>query len=178
MQIRFLVFTASLVLASTTAFGGPPPLDGAGVTFEDPLLDHLVGTWAVSGTIVGRPVQHRVTADWVLGHQFLRIHETSIVMANGKPDYEANPMIGYDHASERYVEHWIDVFGGRFSETLGYGTRSGDAIELVFEYPDGPFHSVLAWDSARAQWHWTMRQRDAAGKWSSFADLTLTKARQ
>jgi hypothetical protein len=44
--------------------------------------------------------------------------------------------------SERYVAHWIDVFGGRFSETLGYGKRAGDEIDFIFEYPDGPFVSV------------------------------------
>lgn len=35
------------------------------------------------------------------------------------PNYEAMVFIGYDNTSERYVVHWIDVFGGRFSETLG-----------------------------------------------------------
>ena len=54
-------------------------------------------------------------------------------------------MIGYDHTSERYVAHWMDIYGGRFSETLGYGVRSGDQIEFVFEYPDGPFHTTFRW---------------------------------
>jgi hypothetical protein len=31
--------------------------------------------------------------------------------------------LGFDHRSERYVAHWIDMFGGRASETLGFGTR-------------------------------------------------------
>jgi hypothetical protein len=34
------------------------------------------------------------------------------------------------------------AIGGRFSETLGYGTRDGNAIRFVFEYPDGPFRTT------------------------------------
>jgi hypothetical protein len=53
--------------------------------------------------------------------------------------------VGYDNTSERYVAHWLDVYGGRFSETLGYGRRSSDSIEFVFEYPAGPFHTTFSW---------------------------------
>lgn len=35
--------------------------------------------------------------------------------------------------SERYVAHWLDVFGGRFSETLGFGKREGNSIRFLFE---------------------------------------------
>ncbi len=81
---------------------------------NDPLLDKMVGHWTLSGTMVGRPATHDVDVEWVMNHQFLRIHEVD--KAGG---YEAMPMIGYDNTSERYVAHWIDVFGGRWSETLG-----------------------------------------------------------
>ncbi|HEY8226282.1 MAG TPA: hypothetical protein VIG25_13455 [Pyrinomonadaceae bacterium] len=33
--------------------------------------------------------------------------------------YEAMVFIGYDNTSERYVAHWIDIFGGRFSKDEG-----------------------------------------------------------
>src|SRR5947209_2187974 len=69
--------------------------------------------------------------------------------------YLPRPMvIGYDNISERYVAHWIDVFGGRFSETLGYGKRAGNEIDFIFEYPDGPFRTNFIWDATRGQWHW------------------------
>ena len=61
----------------------------------------------------------------VLQRQFLRVHMKDLATP---PDYEAMIFIGYDNASERYVAHWIDVFGGRISETLGYGTRAGNRI--------------------------------------------------
>ena len=46
--------------------------------------------------------------------------------------------IGYDNTSERYVVHWLDNFGGRFSETLGYGLRSGNSIKFVSSTPTVP----------------------------------------
>jgi len=55
-------------------------------------------------------------------------------------EYEAIVFISYDNMSERYVVHWIDIFGGRFSETLGYGnSRDQHSIRFVFEYATGPF---------------------------------------
>jgi hypothetical protein len=85
-------------------------------------------------------------------------------------------MVGYDNASERYVAHWTDVFGGRFSETLGYGKRSGNDIEFIFEYPDGPFHTTFRWNPEPQQWQWLMRGKsDKDGKWFEFGDMRLTR---
>src|ERR1700682_3547469 len=88
--------------------------------------------------------------------------------------YEVMAMVGYDNASERYVVHWIDVCGGRFSETLGYGHRDGNKIEFLFEYPDGPFRTTFRWDPEAKTWHWQMRQKDKTGAWTDFANLVLT----
>ena len=122
----------------------PPALDGPRVILQDPLLDKMVGNWKVGGTIRGRTVEQSVEAQWVLNHQFLQIHEKGAPDSKtAGPAYEAMVMIGYDHTSERYVAHWMDIYGGRFSETLGYGVRSGDQIEFVFEYPDGPFRTYV-----------------------------------
>ncbi len=69
----------------------------------------------------------------------------------------------------------MDVFGGRFSETLGYGTRDGNEIRFVFEYPDGPFHTTFQWNPAQGTWKWLMEQKNKAGQWAPFADLMLTR---
>jgi len=154
----------------------PPPVDGQGRTFQDPLLDKMIGTWRMTGLVAGKPTDHMVTASWILDHQFLQIHEVGARdPKTGKAEYEALPTIGYDNASERYVAHWLDVFGGRFSEALGYGKRSGDAIEFVFEYPDGPFHTMFRWEAAQKQWRWLMTQKNAQGRWVGFANLVLTR---
>jgi hypothetical protein len=110
-------------------------------------------------------------AEWVLDHQFLRLEMKDV----GTPaQYEAVCYIGYDNASERYVAHWIDIFGGRVSETLGYGKRDGTAIHLVFEYPDGPFHSDYTLDP-KTGWKIDMTQKGADGKWRDFAHYRLVK---
>ncbi len=126
---------------------------------------------------MGRAAHHEVTAEWVLNHQFLRIHEnTSVSAPSSESRYEAIWFLGYDAVSERYVLHLMDVFGARYSETLGYGTRDGNAIRFVFEYPDGPFHTTYRWSAEDDTWQWLLEQKDKAGKWTVFADLKLRRA--
>ncbi|HEX7285906.1 MAG TPA: hypothetical protein VF532_06970, partial [Candidatus Angelobacter sp.] len=91
--------------------------------------------------------------------------------------YEVHGYIGHDNASDRYVVHWIDIFGGRVSETLGYGTRSGNSIKFVFEYPDGPFHNTFTWNAGTKTWRFLMEKKDAEGKWTVFADQTASKVK-
>jgi hypothetical protein len=177
MRNSILLTVIALLFSSECSSAGEvPPVDGVGVPFEDALLDKMVGHWRLSGTVGGHSAVHTVEAKWILNHQFLLIHEIETADGGtGKPLYEAMPLIGYDHMSDRYVAHWIDVFGGRFSETLGFGVRNGDEVNLVFEYPDGPFHTDFVWDDAYHVWHWHMTQKDGTGKWSEFANFTLSR---
>jgi hypothetical protein len=145
--------------------------------WPDDLVDHMTGAWKLQGNIMGRDAHHEVRAEWVLNHQFLSIHEkTDADAPNSEHRYEASWFLGYDPVSERYVLHLLDVFGGRFSETLGYGTRDGNSIRFVFEYPDGPFHTTYRWSAQDNSWQWVMEQKDKVGKWTTFADLKLTRA--
>jgi hypothetical protein len=150
---------------------GQQPIDGAKAVLADPRLDKMVGHWTMNGELMGQPTTHTVQAKWILNHQFLEIHEWGPPdPKTAKPQYEAMPMIGYDNLSERY-----DVFGGRFSETLGYGKRVGNEIDFIFEYPDGPLRTNFIWDATRGQWHWQMTQKNTSGQWTTFADLTLSQ---
>ena len=145
--------------------------------FRDDLVEHMAGRWKVSGQIMGHDAHHQVEAEWALNHQFLRIHEkTEAGAPTSEKPYEAIWFLGYDSTSERYVLHLLDVFGGRFSETLGYGTRDGNAIRFVFEYPDGPFHTTFAWSPEKDSWQWLMTQKDKNGNWKTFGELQLTRA--
>jgi hypothetical protein len=91
-------------------------------------------------------------------------------------NYEAAIYVGYDNMSERYVVHWIDVFGGRFSETLGYGMKTDkNSIKFVFEYTDGPFHNTFTWNSEAKTWQFLMRTKDKSGRWIVFAEDMLRK---
>jgi hypothetical protein len=99
----------------------------------------------------------------------------NFVDAATPPTYEARVFIGYDCTSERYVVHWLDNFGGRFSETLGYGTRSGTEISLRFEYPDGPFINQMTYDAKTDTWHFHLTSKDSKGQWTVFADDYLSR---
>src|SRR5881394_3380340 len=147
-------------------------LDGPGHVLKDDLLDKLAGNWKSTGKIGNRAVEYQITSDWALKHQFLEVHMTD---AANPPAYEARVFIGYDNASERYVAHWIDVFGGRWSETLGFGARSGNSIKFVFEYPDSPFHNTFTWNPETKSWIFLMEQKSQTGKWGVFAEDTLRR---
>jgi len=168
-----------LVIPIALLTGLLPVSSGAQTPAEwrDDLVEHMVGTWKLEGKVMGRVAHHEVQAEWVLNHQFLRIHEKTDA---GAPDsekrYEATWFLGYDPISERYVLHLLDVFGGRYSETLGYATRDGNAIRFVFEYSDGPFHTTFRWSPGMDTWQWILEQKDKDGKWTNFADLNLTRS--
>jgi hypothetical protein len=149
----------------------------APAAWQDDLVNHLPGVWKLEGAVMGRQAHHELRAEWVLNHQFLRMHEKTAASApSGEHPYEAIWYIGYDAPSERYVVHLLDVFGARYSETLGYGAREGNSLRLVFEYPDGPFHTTYRWAPQQDTWQWLLEQRDKNGKWSTFADFKLTRA--
>lgn len=149
------------------------PVDGPNRIFKDELLENLVGDWKLLRKIGGRTGENTVRVDWVLNHQFIRIHMKDVATP---AQYEAMVFIGYDNTDQRYVAHWIDVFGGRFSETLGYGKRGGDSIKFLFEYPDGPFHNTFTWNPANKTWTFLMEQKTKDGKWSTFATDTLDRS--
>lgn len=175
------VMLLALLLLVCSA-GGQDALDGPNHIFQDTLLDRLTGSWRLTGTMLpGTPYEQKLTHDvqvqWTLNHQFLQIHEkaTESAAKNTVP-YEAIVMIGYDNTSERYVAHWMDVYGGRFSEALGYGKRSGAEIEFAFEYPDGPFHTTFSWKTASGEWKWLMRRKNKDGAWVTFGEMSLVPA--
>jgi hypothetical protein len=173
-------WTYTLLMVVVVTVASPSRLSAqAPAEWRDDLADHLVGTWNLQGSVMGRDAHHEVDAEWVLSHQFLRIHEKTEAAAPGSEQrYEAIWFLGYDPVSERYVLHLLDVFGGRFSETVGYGVRDGNAIRFVFEYPDGPFHTVFQWFPEKQTWQWLMAQKDKDGKWTTFGDLKLTRTPQ
>jgi hypothetical protein len=165
-------FSRALLLAALLS----APSNAQTTAWHDDLIDHVSGTWLLEGKIGSQTAHHEVKAEWVLDHQFLRIEEkTSASAPASERRYDAIWFLGYDAISERYVLHLLDTFGGRFSETLGYGVRDANAIRFVFEYPDGPFHNTWRWSPEQGAWQWLMEQKDKDGKWTTFADLKLTR---
>lgn len=145
--------------------------------WHDDLVEHMAGTWILEGQVMGRPAHHDLVAEWVLNHQFLSLHEkTSADAPAAERRYEALWFVGYDGVSERYVMHLLDIFGARYAETLGYGTRDGNTVRFVYEYPEGPFHSTYQWSPRDDTWQWLLEEKNKEGKWVTFADLKLTRA--
>ena len=145
-------------------------VDGPAAVFEDALLQNLVGEWDLTREIRGETHKNRVKAEWVLKHQFLQIHMKDV---NDPPAYEALVLIGYDHSDQRYVIHWLDNFGGKFS-AKGSGKRVGDSIPFEFQYPDGPFYNTFSWD-AKNTWTCLLESQDKDGKRVRFAQDTLRR---
>ena len=85
--------------------------------------------------------------------------------------------VGYDNMSERYVVHWLDIFGGRFSETLGYGKRKDrNSIRFLFESGTGPLQNTFTRNPRNGTWSMVIDQKDAKGKWTTFAHESLERA--
>jgi hypothetical protein len=156
--------------------------------FYDNLLDSLVGRWNVTGQIAGESIRHFCEADWVLNHQFLKVHFIDVEPRKPQdqrdkkehqhPPYEALVFVGYDNMSERYVVHWLDIFGGRFSESLGFGEReNNESIKFVFEYPSGPLHNTFTRNAEKDRWSVLIEQKDEKGKWSVFASEVLERTK-
>jgi len=167
MKARLALFSALL---------SPHMMAQPAADWQDDLVGRLAGSWKLEGKVMGNNAHHDVQADWVLNRQFLRIQEKTAANAPAtERSYDSIWYLGYDPISERYVLHLLDTYGARFSETLGYGTRDGNRIRFIFEYPDGPFHNTYVWNAAENSWQWVMEQKDKNGKWVPFANLKLTR---
>jgi hypothetical protein len=170
MKTRLWLIVCCFSCLSSISGAQAPP------AWQDDLAEHMTGTWKMEGQVLGKPAHHDLQVEWVLNHQFLRIHEkTSADGPSAESRYEAIWFLGYDPVSERYVLHLMDVFGTRYSETLGYGGRDGNDVRFVFEYPDGPFHTTYRWLPEKNSWEWLMEQKNKEGKWIPFADFKLTR---
>ena len=119
-------------------------------TFQDSLLEHMVGKWILHGTIAGKETTHHIAAEWVLQHQYMQFHETSHEKnSKGDAEYEAIVFIGWDQPSSRYACLWLDVTGGGglSPQAIGYAKPNGDDLAFIFKSSDGStFHTTFMYD--------------------------------
>jgi hypothetical protein len=161
---------ALIAIASLSASAQQPPR-------QDPLLDHMAGNWILQGTIAGGETTHDIEADWVLRHEYIRIHESSREKnAQGQPEYEAIVFIGWDAASSLYTCLWLDTTcgNGLAGDAIAHGKRSGDEIAFFFESKDGNVHTTFAYSKSTDTWQWIVDNEDA-GKLVPFARVKLTR---
>jgi hypothetical protein len=144
----------------------------------DPLLEHLVGTWVLRGTIAGQQVVHDVTCKWVLGAEYVEIREVSREKApNGSPEYEAIVYVGSDPKTHRYSILWLDntAFGAFAPAGTGHAMAAGDSIPFVFGGP--PTDRILntfVYKRATNTWVWHIDNEAASGR-REFARVTLSR---
>lgn len=169
MRRARVALVALALLAAPQAFAGEPASAPASLD-RSPLAD-LVGDWEMVGQVRGSAVVYAAHAEWALAGAFLRLELEDTA---SPPGYQAAVFIGWDEVSERFVCHWLDAFGARPSQTLGYGVWAGDALRLVFEYPDGPFRTTFMRVSAK-RWRVEMRTKEGRAPWQTFAEYTLAR---
>lgn len=144
---------------------------------RDPLLDRTTGSWVLKGTIAGRETTHDIESDWVLNHEYVRIHETSREKnAQGRAAYEAIVFIEWDESSNEYACLWLDSTegGGLSSQVIGHGKRSGNGIAFLFKSKAGNFHTTFAYGKGTDTWRWIMDDEES-GKLVPFARVKLTR---
>ena len=139
--------------------------------FQDEFLDKLVGHWNLTRKVRGTTEENKVEAEWVLEHQFLRLHMKDVA---SPPKYEAEVYIGFDKAGNRYVAHWMDTFGGGFS-LMGFGVRDGNSLPLIFEDADGTVRNTFTYDPATQSWTSLIVQKAKGGDWKTFAEDRLKR---
>ncbi|MBV9720105.1 MAG: hypothetical protein JOZ77_12360 [Candidatus Eremiobacteraeota bacterium] len=143
-------------------------LGAAPRSLRDPYLSLLVGTWSVDGRVAGARTHQIAVGRWVLDHNFLLLHFAG--------SYEADVYIGYDVERHRYVEHWLDIFGGSGATAVGFGTKRDDSLTIRFDYADGPFRNTMRYDALHRGWEIHYASLRGNGEWQSFGDQRLTPA--
>jgi hypothetical protein len=174
MRLDVRGFLGALGLIALLSF----PASAQTTSFQDSLLDCMVGHWVLRGTIGGQETTHDVTAEWVLGHEYLELHEVSIEKdADGRPAYEAIVFIGSDQRSGGYSCLWLDSTGGGglAAQAIGHGERSGDTIPFLFTGSSGSvFHTTFAYNWETRTWRWLMDSEEG-GKLQPFARVDLRR---
>jgi hypothetical protein len=147
---------------------------------KDPLLDRLAGNWLLQGSIAGHETTHDIESEWVLNHEYLRIHEVSREKnAQGQPAYEAIVFIEWNESSNEYRCLWLDsTGGGGLAVPAAPGKRGNDEIVFVFKNKDkdkdSGVRTTFVYSKGADTWNWLIDD-EYGGKLTSFARVKLTR---
>lgn len=169
MATRRILLLAGLLLASPLRAQAPQ---------RDSLLSHLIGRWVLRGHMAGQEVVHDVTFQWVLGGEYVEMHEVSRERTPaGAPAYEAIVYLVRDPHTQEYGSLWLDNtdYNAFDPAGVGRGAAAGDSIPFVFTAsPTDHFHNTFVYDRATDTWAWHLDNDDARGR-RPFARVTLTR---
>jgi hypothetical protein len=145
---------------------------------RDSLLDRLAGHWVLRGPMAGRDVVHDVTFQWVLGGEYLEMHEVSRRQTPaGTPDYEAIVYLVRDPHTHDYGALWLDNTDYNAFNPAGVGRAKATADSIPFLFTESStshFHTTFVYDRAADSWAWRMDNDDERGR-RPFARVTLTR---
>ena len=145
---------------------------------RDTLLARMIGHWVLRGEIAHQQVVHDVTFDWVLGGEYVEMHEISRERTPaGAPAYEAIVYLVHDPHTHEYAAQWLDNtdYGAFNPAGVGHGNAMADSIPLLFTYtPTSRFHTTFVYDRAADSWAWHMDNDDEKGR-RPFARVSLTR---
>ena len=151
---------------------------GAQSPERDSLLNHMIGRWVLRGPMAGKQVVHDVTFEWVLGGEYVAMHEISRErMPGGKPAYEAIVYLVRDPHTHDYAGLWLDNtdYNGFNPAGVGHARAAGDSIPFVFTTSSTErFHNTFVYDRKTDSWAWHLDNDDARGR-RPFARVVLTR---
>ena len=161
--LKISKFSLLLFLWFTTCYGQ---------SSQQVLLNHLQGSWYMTGTVMKKPVNYTAEGVWLLQSQFFSLHMKDVAVPSA---YEANIFIGIDSSNNQYVAHWLDSFGGAGARVVGLGPLSVDNIEIIYPYSEGNFRNIFKYDSEKDEWTLVIESEGTGGHWSVFAQYTIVR---
>ena len=145
---------------------------------SDSVFDRLAGRWVLRGVIHRQATVHDVTFSWMLGREYLQMHEVSREKnPDGTPQYEAVVLLARDPHSGEYAVEWFDNSGTSAFDPagIGRGAVAGDSIPFLFHYTAATsFHNTFVYHRSPESWEMHM-DNDSLGVRRPFARLTLTR---
>lgn len=131
--------------------------------FFDDLMDHLVGKWDVSAIVYGQKFTLDREAEWVLDHQYIRIHEKSReVIPWLKTPFERTIFIGYNRLNKRYIVYELTVHGAGGPirpEGFSYAERTGNELKTTLTNgSDMVINQRFTWEPESGTWRFHGRR--------------------
>ena len=166
---KVVIFALALLCAPAGLFGQ--------ALHPDSLFPRLIGRWVLRGTIARQQTVHDVTFEWLLGREYLQMHEVSRMPALNGTTYEAVVLFGRDPQTGVYACMWLDnTAPAAFDpQGIGRGSVAGDSVPFLFHYTaTDSFHTTFVYDRATDSWQWHM-DNDSSGVRRPFARVTLTR---
>jgi hypothetical protein len=173
-SLRILRLICCLAVVSLAVTGNAQDADAPRL-----LLEHLTGDWVLTGVLGKKPAVHDVHAEWVLNHEYIRLHESSREKKqNGEPAYEAIIFISWDPKAQQFACLWLDNTEGGGLSAEGIAYAKPKEFSIPFEWVQSgavTLRNTFSYNAKLDTWRWAI-DNVTKGKAAPFGDVTLTRA--